>query len=140
MRVAIPSLRDKVVVAHALLRRRALAFRYPLVALTAICLVEACHGVTGPLEVSGGAASYSIASGQEIDVTLQTAGDGEYLVPPTLSGTSVAFLGMASPAGKNPPGGVRQVFRFRGVAGGQTVILFHNSNLSPDVSDTVIVR
>jgi hypothetical protein len=72
-----------------------------------------------------------------------TAGPGEYVSPPTLSGPAIEFPEVTSPA-VAPPGGVQQDFHFKGVRSGQTIILFHNTSpdffVHPDVIDTVVVR
>jgi hypothetical protein len=140
MYIAFPRSRFGMTPAPALRHRGVLLARLPLFALVTAFLVEACHSPTSPLEVYGTPATFSVVVNQEIDITLQTVGDGEFVVPPTLSGPAVAFLGMAALSGSNPPGGIRQVFRFKGVATGQTIILFHNTNLRQDVSDTVVVH
>jgi hypothetical protein len=129
-----------MVPALALRHRGVTLARLPLFVLVAAFLVESCHSPTGPLEALGTPATFSVVVNQEIDITTQTIGDGEFVVPPTVSGPAVAFLGMAALSGSNPPGGIRQIFRFKGVATGQTIILFHNTNLRQDVSDTVVVR
>jgi hypothetical protein len=122
-------------------RRRGISLaRLPLFALVAAFLVESCHSPTGPLEALGTPAIFSVVVNQEIDITTQTVGDGEFVVPPTVSGPAVAFLGMAALSGSSPPGGIRQIFRFKCVATGLTIIRFHNMNLRQDVSDTVVVR
>ncbi len=59
-------------------------------------------------------------------------------------GSAIEFLSESSPVGVVVPSGVQQVFHFKGVAGGQTIIVFHNTNpagmIHPDVIDTVAVR
>jgi hypothetical protein len=97
-----------------------------------------------PLEVSGmPAKSFAISVGKEIAIQVGTVGPGEFINPPTLTGSSLQFLEVTAPA-VVLPGGVRQIFHFKGVAAGQTVIVFHNTNPSPpfhpDVVDTVNVR
>jgi hypothetical protein len=81
----------------------------------------------------------SLETGQQLDLTLQTIGPGEYATPPELTGRSLKFVAMSyvSPA---VPGGPTQRFRFEAVAPGQTVIVFRHTGLAPLVSDTVEVR
>jgi hypothetical protein len=84
--------------------------------------------------------SLSIAVGQEMTIQMGTAGPGEYVSPPTLSGSAIEFLEV-TPSSVVEPGGVRQDFHFRGVTTGQTIIVFHNTeSVHPDVADTVVVR
>jgi|ERR1035437_1691327 hypothetical protein len=121
-------------------RSRCRLTRLPLVAFTAAFIVEACHNPTGPLAVHGAPSeSFSIVVGQEIDITMYTVGPGQYVSPPELTGSAIDFLDMSYPAGQNP-GGPTQLYRFKGVASGQTIILFHNTIGQRDVSDTVAVR
>lgn len=111
--------------------------------LLAATLSAACSG-RGVFEVWGApSAAFSIAVGQQIDIQMGTAGPGEYVSPPTLNGSTITFLSVTS--GLPVPSGVQQVFHFRGVAGGSTVVVFHNTNppggfTHPDVIDTVNVR
>jgi hypothetical protein len=128
----------------ALHPRRFSLVSLPLFALVTAFLVEACHGLS-PLEAYGEPPrTFSIAVGQTIDIQMGTVGPGEYMSPPTLIGSAVAFLGETSPPGVNPPSGLQQLFHFKGVASGQTIIVFHNTNppgnVHRDVSDTVVVR
>ena len=114
----------------------------PLIALAAALFVEACHG-RSPLEVYGTPpGTFSIAVGQEIAIQMGTVGPGEYVSPPTLNGSTIEFLEVT--LGAPVPAGPRQIFHFKGSAGGQTIILFQNTNPDkthyPDVSDTVVVR
>ena len=70
---------------------------------------------------------------------MRTVGPGEYATPPELTGSAIEFVGM-SPAAP-VPAGVTQIFRFKGVALGQTIVRFHNTDpLHADVRDTIIVR
>ena len=113
----------------------------PVLALLAAFATEACHR-PGPLEAS--ASSSSIAVGQEIDFNMQTIGAGSYAVPPTLAGSAIEFLEVTS--GGINPGGSDQVFHFKGVASGITVITFeqigNHAFSSPNINviDTVTVR
>lgn len=103
-------------------------------------LLGACNG-TSPLEVYGVPSStLSIDVGQEVLITMRTIGPGDYVTPPVIAGSAIAFLGMSPPA-VQVPAGVTQVFRFKGTARGQAIILFHNTDShNADVSDTVVVH
>ena len=84
--------------------------------------------------------SLSVIVGQEMTIQMGTVGPGEYMSPPTLSGSAIEFLEVTTPSGAEPAG-VRQDFHFRGVANGQTIVVFHNTeSRNPDVVDTVVVR
>jgi hypothetical protein len=58
-----------------------------------------------------------------------------------MTGSGLQFLDVTTP-GPNTPGGITQVFHFKGIAGGTTVISFVNSNPNGSVSvvDTVYVQ
>ena len=108
-------------------------------ALVAIGLLSAC-GSPGPLEAFGSPpATLTISVGQELRITMRTIGPGEYVSPPTITGSAIEFLGLVL-ADVQVPAGVTQVFRFRGVASGDVIIRFRNTDNRPDVSDTVRVR
>jgi hypothetical protein len=104
-----------------------------------IMFLGACSG-TNPLEAYGvPSSSLRIDVGQEVRITMQNIGPGEYLTPPAIAGSAIEFVGMLPPS-VSVPAGVTQIFRFKGVTPGNAVILFHNSDTHPDVSDTVVVR
>jgi hypothetical protein len=114
----------------------------PLLALVAAFLVVGCH--PSPLEpYRATSAASSISVGQQIDFWMGTVGPGSYVSPPTLNGSAIEFLGVTSPPG-SVPSGAQQIFHFKGVAGGTSIIVFQNTNPDkthyPDVSDTVSVR
>lgn len=118
--------------------------KLPLFALATAFFVGACSSSKNPLGVYGQPpGTFAIAVGQEIDIQMGTVGPGEYVSPPALMGSAIDFLGESSPP-VNPPSGPQQIFHFKGVASGQAIILFHNTNPDrthyPDVSDTVVVR
>jgi len=94
---------------------------------------------TEPLAVRGsGSQTLSLAVGQELDVTLQSVGPGEYESPPMVSSASLRFLsvGLVSPY---VPAGPTQQFTFKGEALGQAIVVFQHSGNNPTVSDTVNV-
>ena len=114
-----------------------------LLALATLFLLGACVG-KGPLEVYGQPpGTWAIAVGQDLEVNMGTVGPGEFLSPPMLAGSSVIFTGVSQ--GPIVPAGARQVFHFKGVLPGTTIIRFQNrftdpAFARPDVIDTVIVR
>jgi hypothetical protein len=113
------------------------------VALFAAFAMDACHGSRiSPFEVNGVAAtSSSIAVGQEIDIYLQNIGPGVYTVPPLLAGSAIEYLEETTPEPADP-GGIRQLFHFKAVATGTTIITFQSTGgFAPSsVVDTVNVR
>jgi hypothetical protein len=81
----------------------------------------------------------SITVGQELDLTLQTIGPGEYASPPAVSTGAIQFLGVSlvSPA---VPAGPTQQFRFTGVRRGTAVIVVHHTGQGATVEATVEVH
>ncbi len=90
--------------------------------LMATLLLVACSGTDGtgttPIALSGADSgnTVTVAVGQELDVTLQTIGPGEYGTP-SLSSPAIRFLDVSYPPQQNP-GGPRQLFRFQAVSAG----------------------
>jgi len=81
----------------------------------------------------------SVSVGQQLDLTLQTVGPGQYASPPTVSSAAVVFLG-DSLVGPPVPAGPTQLFWFRAAAPGQSVVTFRHTWQNPTVVDTVQVR
>ena len=103
--------------------RRASGTRYALIALL---LLAGCTG-KGPIEVYGSpAATFSIAVGQQLRSTNRTDGPGEYLSPPTLTGSAIAFLDESLPS-IQVPAGVTQLFRFSAEKAGHTIVTLRNT-------------
>ena len=97
-------------------------------------------GCGGPLEANGSPSrSFSIEAGQELELTLGTTGPGEYTSPPDISSAAVRFLDVRV-VGPFTPGGARQRFRFKGMAPGVAVIVFHNAEQNITVEDTINVH
>jgi hypothetical protein len=93
----------------------------------------------GPLEVNGVQThTVSIAVGLEFGIRLSTHGPGEYVSPPTVSDSVIRFLDMTY-VGPNNPGGPTQLFRFKAVSRGRSVITFQHSAGAYSVTDTVTV-
>ncbi|HET7109704.1 MAG TPA: hypothetical protein VFI41_02435 [Gemmatimonadales bacterium] len=80
----------------------------------------------------------SLDVGQELDLTLGTAGPGAYQTP-TISSDAVTFLG-DSLIGPNSPAGPRQLFRFQGASAGSAIIVLTHSGGQPTITDTVVVQ
>lgn len=115
-----------------------------LLPATAAVLAVACSSPT-PFEVNGiPARSFSLSVGGQLDIQLQVIGPGEYDSPPTLIGATLQFLGASVADGIAVPAGVKQAFHFKGIAAGQTIIVFHSPETSgivrADIIDTVNVR
>jgi hypothetical protein len=102
------------------------------------CGVLLAGCATEPLAVRGGSQTLSLAVGQELDVTLQTVGPGEYNSPPMVSSPSLRFLSVAF-VSPYVPAGPTQQFSFKGEAPGQAIVVFQHSGNNPIVSDTVNV-
>jgi len=114
------------------------ARRLGLVSLAAAALVAGCG--TEPLAIKGSESQLlSIVVGQELHVTLQTIGPGEYESPPFVSSPSLRFLSVAL-VSPHVPAGPTQQFRFMGEAPGQAIVVFQHSGDNPTVTDTVYVR
>ena len=108
------------------------------VALGSAFIGQACS-TRGPLEVNGvESRTMSLAVGQELGIRLSTVGPGEYSSPPSLSGSAVQFLGDAY-VGPNNPGGPTQLFRFKAVARGRTIVTFQHTARTWALSDTIVV-
>ena len=110
-------------------------------AVAAASALSACHG-SAPFEVVGAPSrAFSIAVGEEMTISIGGFGPS-YLSPPTISGSAVAFIDMTNPpTAVVTPGGAVQLYRFKGVASGRSVILFHRpDSILLDVIDTVNVR
>ena len=122
-------------------RRRVWYATLPLSLLVATFLSVSC--ARSPLDIFvANTQTFSIAVGQEATIQLGTVGPGEFVDPPTLTGSAIQFLGVTAPR-LAVPSGAQQIFHFKGVASGQAVILFHNTATDwhhPDVIDTVNVR
>jgi hypothetical protein len=81
----------------------------------------------------------SVGLGDEIDVTLQTIGPGQYDERPSVSFPGVVFLKVSLLSPPNP-GGPRQLFQFTAVAAGQAVISIPHTVQNSRFEITVDVR
>lgn len=103
-----------------------------------LSLLASC--ATEPLSVRGSQSqTLDIAVGQELDVTLQTVGPGQYLSPPSVSSVSLRFLDVAF-VSPSVPAGPTQRFRFEGEAPGQVIVVFQHSGNDPTITYTVDVH
>jgi len=94
---------------------------------------------TNPLAVSGDSSqTLALGVGQQLNLTVGTVGPGFYQTP-TIAGSSVTFLG-DSILGPITPAGPRQLYRFKGVAAGTSVIVLTHSGNEPTITDTIMVR
>jgi hypothetical protein len=80
-----------------------------------------------------------VSVGEELSITLQTIGPGEYQSPPAVSSSAVRFLDVAY-VSPSVPAGPTQRFRFKAEAPGHAIVTFRHSGSTPMVSDTVEVR
>ena len=105
---------------------------FHVVAGVALALMPAsCHsgGERIRLDNSSNGRTISAAPGDEIDITLQTIGPGQYLMP-TVAGPILSLGEFAAPA--QNPGGPTQIFRFQTVAVGRGEIrITHTTNAPP---------
>jgi hypothetical protein len=76
-----------------------------------------------------------LAMDQEVDVTLQTIGPGQYGTP-TLSSSAVDFEGMHF-SSKQSPGGPTQIYQFRAVHSGNTLIVIPHDGEASDFALTL---
>ncbi len=83
-------------------------------------------------------ATVNASANQEIDLTLQTIGPGEYS-DPSVSSESVRFLGVSEPFVPNP-GGPKQLFRFEAVTAGSATITIPHSVQSTPFAVTIVVQ
>jgi hypothetical protein len=92
-----------------------------------VLLASSCHTSSEisldriSLDNSSNGTSISVTPGDEIDITLQTIGPGQYETP-TVSSGSIRFLGESPAADPPNPGGPRQLFRFEAVTPGRAEI------------------
>src|SRR6266508_6466247 len=77
--------------------------------------------------------------GQTVELSFQSIGPGEYDTPPAITGASIRFVKMV-PADVYVPAGVTQIYRFRAVSIGRSIITLTHSGTNPAVSDTIDVR
>jgi hypothetical protein len=100
-------------------------------------LAVSCHPVPSSdrisLNNSDNGRTLSVSPADQIDITLQTVGPGQYEAP-TISG-SVRFMGETS-AGVPNPAGPRQLFRFEAVTVGRADITIPHTVVDPSMPQT----
>ncbi len=116
------------------------AARLGLVWLAGTLLTGCVTEPVAPVAIEGSESQVvSIVVGQELHITLQTIGPGEYESPPSVSSPSLRFVSVAL-VSPYVPGGPTQQFRFMGEAPGQAIVVFRHSRSNLTVTDTVYVR
>ena len=105
-----------------------------LAATGALLLADGCgssHDVVN-LQNSDSGRSMAVAVGDEVDVTLQTIGPGQYGTP-SLSSSSVKFVGVSSVGAPNP-GGPKQLFRFAATGAGRALLTIPHEGDLPEAT------
>jgi hypothetical protein len=77
--------------------------------------------------------------GRNVNITLQTVGEGRYGSPPTVSSAAVKFLD-ESDVYPTPADGPTQLFRFSAVSAGTAIVDFENATQAMVVEDTIVVK
>jgi hypothetical protein len=116
------------------------AFTY-LASIIVIAFVVAC-GSDNPVGISmtgSTSRTFTVPSGSQFSVTLQTIGPGEYSSPPGLSSSAVQFRDVADVC-PCVPAGPTQRFRFLAAGPGSAIVSFTHTDRNPIVEDTVLVR
>lgn len=90
-------------------------------------LVFGCGADPNAAEINSSDAGklLTFARNQEVDLTLQTIGGGQY-GEPEVSSPAVRFEGMSFPAVQNP-GGPTQIYQFRAITQGSAVVTIPHS-------------
>lgn len=118
-------------------------------ALVTLATLTACGGQSAagsngaaqpPIALSQGATGSNLDASptQEIDITLQTIGPGEYGTP-SISSDSVRFLEVTTPAALTP-GGSTQEFRFEAENAGTAVVTIPHTVKSEPFDVTITVQ
>ncbi len=106
--------------------------------LTAL-LLAGCDSET-PTDTNGNSGrTFTVKTGQEFEIRLQSIGPGEYRSPPGVSSSAVRFreVRLATP---HVPAGVTQLYRFEALAPGRAIVIFRHTEQSSTVIDTVDVQ
>jgi hypothetical protein len=116
-----------------------------VIATTGILLSVSCSSPSSPsdnrfsLSNADNGRVVSVKIGDEIDVTLQTIGPGEYDQHPDISSRSINLLSVSYVSPPNPAG-PRQLFQFKAVAPGQAAMTIFNTGQNLVFRITVDVR
>jgi hypothetical protein len=124
-----------------------ISWRHDLCAIAtiAIFLMTGCGSPSSPsgnelrLDNGDNGRLLSVRSGDEIRVTLQTIGPGQYDELPSVSSPAVVFLRVSILTPPNPAG-PRQLFEFRAVAAGHAVVSIPHTGQNPRFEITIDVR
>ena len=115
------------------------------IATIAIFVITGCGSPSSPsgnelrLDNGDNGRRLSVKSGNEIRVTLQTIGPGQYDELPSLSSPAVMFLRVSLLTPANP-GGPRQLFEFRAAAAGDAVVSIPHTGQNPRFEIIIEVR
>ncbi len=115
----------------------ALICRAWIVASLLLALSCGPRGKTHALDGAASGTSVMASVGDQMDVTLQTIGPGEYAAP-GLSSSAVRYLGV-SLVGPAIPAGPTQRFVFEVVATGSTEIVIPHTSQGPTFRVVVVV-
>lgn len=116
-----------------------------VIATTGILWIVSCSSPSNPsdngfsLGNTDNGRVVSVKIGEEIDVTLQTIGPGEYDQHPDVSSRSISLLSVSYVSPPNPAG-PRQLFQFKALAPGQAAISILHTGQNPVFRITVDVR
>lgn len=96
----------------------------------------ACDVETGRHVIDGddNGTRLSLAMDQEVELTLQTVGPGQY-DEPVVSSSALDFISMRF-ADEQNPGGPTQVYRFRTIAAGEATVTIPHSQTNPTFTFT----
>jgi hypothetical protein len=117
-----------------------------LFAMAALFSADACYGrgpyeVTLTLGVSRPSRSIYGSMGRDVLDTVANPGGGISYTPPSISGNSVAYVGVSCAVPSSNT--CDQVFHFRAVATGETIVTYRGvggTQAVANVVDTVVVR
>ena len=119
--------------------------RLSVIATTGILWIVSCSSPSNPSDnrlslgnVDNGRV-LAVKIGQEIDLTLQTIGPGEYDQHPDVSSRSIDLLSVSYVSPPNPAG-PKQLFQFKSVAPGQAAISVFHTGQNPTFRITLDVR
>lgn len=111
--------------------------------VVALLLIAACSGPLDPsetVELNGedSGRTIEVTLSQEVEVTLQTIGPGQYETP-SISSPAVRFIDVVDGA-VVVPAGPTQVFRFRTESTGSATITIAHTGGSPGFTVALVVR
>jgi hypothetical protein len=118
-------------------RMSAMGKRFGSVTILVSLLGSSCYGDPEPADLTAkdNGKLVSLALHQEVDVTLQTIGPGQF-GEPVVSAPAVTFEGMTFPKTQYPSGPT-QLYRFRTVAAGTALVTIPHDSGSPSFTVTL---